>query len=450
MSAKKELPDKELFIKVYSENNIHQTAKHFGVGTNLIKRWSGVFGFEKRPVFKPDRDKLAEFYKNHNINETADHFGVSVGTITNWIKLLGLHKRKPHDRKQKPTGDQLREYLVLHTNKEAAAHFGLGIATIDRLIKRCGLTDMTKELVIEPTNKLPMPTQDEFEKVYFSKSVEEAAAHFGVGDHIVHRWREQFGIKCKTDRELPDIFTPKQLELLTGSLLGDGCLRKIETPDENSYYTEQHGPDQYGYLQYKFRELEPFSNSLKPKSNFKVICPARNGMPYKVDYNQIRTSFIYDTYSSPLFTALEKKWYKRGSDGEYQYMQRGKTLCRIKQLPDDLYLTPFIVAMWYYDDGTTKWRNDPQHYKGNTRRSRNITLCTESFSRDECERLVEMLKKMGITDCKVNGSGEIFVLSQSFVAFIEMVKPYLPHPCMRYKVEYEPSERIKANEKVVA
>lgn len=433
-----EPPEKELFIKTYSENNIHKTASIFGVSPNTIKRWCKDFGFVKLQAFNPDVDEFTAFYKEHNTHQTAERYGVSIATISNWVKLLGIQKRRPHDRKKKPTKEQLREYLVLHTNKEATVHFKLGLTTIDRLIKRYGLTDMDKELVIEPYNKLAVPNKDDFEKVYLSRPIEEAAAYFGVGPWIVGKWREQLGIKCKTERDLPNAFTPKQLELIIGSLLGDGCLRKVETPDENSYYTEQHGPDQYGYLHYKYKELQPFSSSLKPKSNYKVLQPAKNGMPYKVDYNQIRTSFIFDTYASPLFTALEKKWYKRDTSGEYEYIQRGKTWCRVKQLPDDLNLTPFIVAIWYYDDGSSNWRNDKDHHKGKCRRSRRICLCTQSFSKEECERLTDLLKGLGITHCNVTTNGEIVVTSKSFVDFTDMVKTYLPHPCLKYKVEYEP------------
>ncbi len=271
----------------------------------------------------PSKDEFITNYYALSKTKLANHYRVSLSLIYRWSTHYGLSKEK-----KKPTKKELQEYLNLHTNKDACSYFKLSISSIDRLIKKYELTDMQKALIVESWRKLPLPSKEDFDQHYKNKPLYKVANHYGVSENTVVRWRQQLDVELKgsrgqhTKEVLPELFTDRQYQIVIGSLLGDGCLRKTYGPFENSYFTEQHGPDQYGYLQYKFKELDQFSNSLKPKSNFKVIHPAKNGNPYKIDYNQNRTSFIYDTYSSPLFTALEKAWYKRKADGQYEYIQR--------------------------------------------------------------------------------------------------------------------------------
>lgn len=344
---------------------------------------------------------------------------------------------------QPPSKNELYQYLNLHTNKETARYFGVSIASIDRWIKKHDLTRIDKDLVLEHYNKIALPPLEEFKIKYCALPAHEVAKYYGVSEGTICNWRKELDIEKKGPRgqpvrDLPESLTSQQLQLVIGSLLGDGCLRKTTGPLENSYYTEQHGPDQYGYLQYKSKLLEPFSNDLKPKSNYRVIY--LGGKKYEIDRNQIRTSFVYNTFSSPIFTALERKWYRRDENGSYKYARKGSVLCRIKQIPDDIELTPFVVAIWYFDDGHSRWRNDKRYFEHTKRgrgRARNINLCTQGFTLNECEELVDMLKSMGITDCRTTKSGEVGIYSKSFVDFVDMVKPFLPHPCLKYKVEYE-------------
>ena len=72
------------------------------------------------------------------------------------------------------------------------------------------------------------------------------------------RWAKKLGI-VKFEA-LPERFTDRQLEIITGSLLGDGSLRKVyNTSKMNSLFTEKHCIKQRDYLNWKFDELMPFS-----------------------------------------------------------------------------------------------------------------------------------------------------------------------------------------------
>ena len=78
-----------------------------------------------------------------------------------------------------------------------------------------------------------------------------------------------------------------------------------------------------------------------------------------------------DTRNTVQLYDLWKKWYPNG----------------IKCLPDELFLTPTSVLVWFFDDGGVA--------------TRTIRLHTESFTKQEVHRLAKLLKEATQIEAKV-------------------------------------------------
>ncbi len=100
--------------------------------------------------------------------------------------------------------------------------------------------------------------------------------------------------------------------------------------------------------------------------------------------------------------------------------------CGVKVVPEDLVLTPTVCKYWYYSDGYSSWNGNNCVIVG---------LCTNSFSRAECERLKLSLAALGFDfkiAKKVNGhilQGRKKDTVNGFLQFIGL--PELE--CYRYK-----------------
>ena len=132
-----------------------------------------------------------------------------------------------------------------------------------------------------------------------------------------------------------------------------------------------------------------------------------------------------DTFCHPIFTNLEKEWYKRDTYGNYIFNDRGQ---RIKQIPRDFILNERRFSIWFFDDGC------------NDLKRRRIDLHTECFSEYECHKLCDMLKNFGLTNCEVyrryKGKSQfvIRIKSASYCNAIAILEKYSCDPCMSYKL----------------
>ncbi len=132
-------------------------------------------------------------------------------------------------------------------------------------------------------------------------------------------------------------------------------------------------------------------------------------------------SFCFDSVSTVQLGEMENCWYLRDKNGNH--ILRNKK--RIKCLPRELKLTPLTVAVWYFDDGCILVKR------------RRCEISTNNFTYDECERLVDLLKGLGISACSVGTSVRpdkrrqplVKVYPSSFIDFIDMVKPYYTFDC---------------------
>lgn len=158
-----------------------------------------------------------------------------------------------------------------------------------------------------------------------------------------------------------------QIDVLVGSLLGDGHLRKRK-PTHNSSLAIKRSSTDRDYLAYQY-------------DIYKNIC-TDNGIQTKASLDK-RTKVVYysdyfETRCFHAFNLYHDKWYNN----------------KIKIIPRDLVLNNQIVAIWLADDASFSYTNK------NTTRIK-TKIATNSFKKDECEFLCCLLNKLYATDFTV-------------------------------------------------
>lgn len=217
--------------------------------------------------------------------------------------------------------------------------------------------------------------------------------------------------------------TKKQEEIILGSLLGDASLTIRRSKHQNSALVEKHGPKQKDYAIWKFNNFLPLPHYYSEEDTSDIY---KNGIKKYVRIS----SHIVKTICHPIFTELDKKWYKHDENGNYLYKIINDKKFRIKTIPEDLVLTPLMIAIWFLDDGT------------NSQNDRYIRLATLCFTMQEVTRLSEGLKQLGI-DNKIHETKEkqfyISVSGKNYFVFMKMVNEVISElpECMRYKFQTE-------------
>lgn len=218
-------------------------------------------------------------------------------------------------------------------------------------------------------------------------------------------------------------FTDRQKEIINGCLLGDGSLTKLRSPSSNCSFYTVHSEKQLGLIEWLFDELSPVSSRIKKR--YSDVARLNNS-----NIEDIRLYYTYNTFVHPYLTQIEEKWYKRNDDGSYCLKKIGNQLHRIKIVPQDLILTPQSIACWYWDDGT------------NDSGQRSVTFYTDSFTKAECEYLVNQLEKFNIKSYlqKRSGKENVYLIksrAKSYIDFIDLVKAIGVPTCMKYKISLD-------------
>ena len=224
--------------------------------------------------------------------------------------------------------------------------------------------------------------------------------------------------------------TNQQLEIITGSLLGDASIwSNKNSKDINFKFAKSQscldifGIDKKDYMQWHVDSLYPYSNNNigYKESVYKILNHLhRNPINIKTSHIQSK-SYIFTTHCHPVFNELGKKWYKN-IDNEYVLRNNRK----IKIIPSDIKLTPLSLCIWHMDDGYADRTNG------------NIILCTNGFTWEECEFLSERLKIDLNIKSKVrakDGSQIIYIPRQSYFDFIDLIKPYVQWECFKHKID---------------
>lgn len=156
--------------------------------------------------------------------------------------------------------------------------------------------------------------------------------------------------------------TKEQHNVLTGLMLGDGHLR-IAKSNINAALMVGRSYKDFPYMEY---ELSLFYNFCSPLT--------QNRGPRVIDkfdkiISSIRKECAFNTVASPSFTPYHKLWYPNGKK---------------KIVPNDLILSPQIIAHWICDDGHVTYNKLPYRLK--------LELSTHGFSEEEVNFLSKLLE----------------------------------------------------------
>jgi len=249
--------------------------------------------------------------------------------------------------------------------------------------------------------------QDEKEAIIMYErgmTIENIAHELDLSSASIRRAFKRNNIKTRKRSESYKIrrakipFSPLQEQLIYGSLLGDACLyednyksRTTMAPCMGYRLSFGHSAKQIDYLLFKHKIM---GRSLK-------IHTRSSGFSSTIKY------FTY-------------------TDGPRLAIVASKCLCDGKKKITTSWLDMVGapgIAFWYQDDGC---------YVSNE----NVFLCTESFSRAECDDLISKLSSLGIKAglSKRRSSHNIRLYKSSISPFFNMIKEWII-PSMAYKIK---------------
>lgn len=196
------------------------------------------------------------------------------------------------------------------------------------------------------------------------------------------------------------------LHAITGNLLGDGSLRrkvKNGQPVGNALFEMNKG---HVAKEQAFDTFNKYYKSLSGKG-FRVNTYFSNSLGITV------TQYHIFTQSLPVFTSLHSIWYLWNPD-----LRKF-----VKTVPKDISLmfSPLSLAHWIMDDG---------YYTDKT-----IVLCTDNFTKQECESLQALLLEYSIQSGLIiqKGKYRIRLYRSSVPIVIELVKSHM-HKDFLYKL----------------
>lgn len=189
----------------------------------------------------------------------------------------------------------------------------------------------------------------------------------------------------------------RQKEILIGTILGDGHLEKLYTP-ELSRLKIEHSYRQKEYVDWFYEEFKDWIRT-KPKQKIKKV------------FGKIHKNYGFCTYGHRLLGNFQKNFYTE----------------KKKVIPDDLLenITPLSLAVLYMDDGSIK----SNKHKG-------VFLNTQSFNEKDVKILQSILEiKFGIaSSTRKDETGEqIYLGGESGAKFIKIIEPFVISS-MRYKI----------------
>lgn len=324
-----------------------------------------------------------------------------------------------------------QEFLKLYDNntyKELAIIFNVSKSTIETLVRNLKLK---RRRFMDKINK------QKFINFYNNHTCLETANEFKTTKQMVSKIAIKLNITRKSfkykDMSKDFEFTTKQKDIINGLMLGDGCIDKQENINKNCRLSCCHSLKQKEYLTKISVCFDSIGYKISEGKRRKIISENNTGLIHSNTEKELNINF--KTIVHPLFTELEKKWYKRDDNGEYILKPHGNNgrMQRIKIIPPDLELTPLTLAIWFFDDGC------------NSPKNKCIDLYTLSFSYEECVFLTNCLKDLGLNHCTINKiknrNNEFYfsirILSKSYLDFIQMVKPYNIYKCLEYKTNIE-------------
>jgi recombination protein RecA len=242
-----------------------------------------------------------------------------------------------------------------------------------------------------------------------AKSGKNGSARFAATEnHLIRTpggWREA-GELIPGDRVMlaeEHLLSEQQIQLILGSLMGDGSLSPNRRGRSGTRFRMGHGSRQAEYLDWKASLLGNVQHSRTVNAKGAVFAD---------------------------FTPLPELAELRDA----VYFGDGKKHLTWEYLKS---LTPLALAIWYMDDGgfTVRSKGKQERTVGGTGR---IEICVEALSPGSRDRLVQYLQDSRKLDVKLTSRGarQVSVLQFTTAAsekFQKLVAPYV-HPSMDYKL----------------
>lgn len=167
---------------------------------------------------------------------------------------------------------------------------------------------------------------------------------------------------------MPDKLTPLQEEILTGTLLGDAHMRKINGGKitSNAFLSIKRKPADREYLQWQASFFDDFTGKEIHDSTYKSSKKDKiTGEKIHYQYTAVK----FSTRVSQAFNEIYEKWYINGK----------------KIVPRDLKLTPLILCEWFCDDGSSQISKSENSIR--------MYLYTQGFRRNDVLFLCYLLEE---------------------------------------------------------
>lgn len=403
---------KEILIELYKGKTAKEIADIFGITYDSLVYRLEKFKIKKPNVVKVKKEDLIKLYieENKSRKEVINVLGISYCSLVYHFKKYKIKKRIRISIKKE---DLIKLYVEENKSaKEIGEIFGVSEFSLRHYLHEFKIK---KPVKAKKENLVSLYINEK-------KSSKEMAGILGITASSVKYYLKKFEITKLKDLTLLPPLISLQMELIIGSLLGDGSLcgyRKY--PNVNWKFIKSQSKNPIGkpgrreYLDWHFKLLEGYSSSIglnKNKLKFSF---------YKGNEKEVE-SWVYRTHSHPIFTELAKKWYLRDEKGNF-VLKNNKI---IKIVPNDIKLTPLILAVWMCDDGV------------NSPKERKALLLTNCFTVKEVEFLVEILRKDLNIESKIqlrNNQPQIYIPAKSYYDFIQIIKPYVIWDCFAYKTD---------------
>lgn len=196
------------------------------------------------------------------------------------------------------------------------------------------------------------------EVIELSKKAEQIAQENGWTPRVVRKWMGILGINTRTYQEMKKI-SDKQKELITYSLLGDGCIAG------NNVFIASHSQKQKDYLFWKYELLKDLCN--------------QEPTYYEEKTSEIRGKKIT---TAPAYRFNTKKI------NELEEI-KNKSVFEIIQN-----LTDFGLSIWFLDDG----------YRGSS-----WELCVASYTDEEKQLILKKFTEKGLTSAHLRSSDSRYI-----------------------------------------
>jgi len=349
----------------------------------------------KIEVKESNRETLELLYSRYKIRakEIGSIFGVSESAILLKLKKFEIPKLSRCDKRSDVvvvnTGKVKRSQELTPKLLRDLCSKGMSDKDIGNLYGMTGegvAYKRNKEgIAVSDKNKMEFLVRKAFEGTpkgvleedYLSLTTEEMSDKYKVSKTVWLPHIRSLGIKSKEVSRIesyPDA-TDEQLQILIGSMLGDGGIK-------NGRYREYHSSKQKEYLKFKRDKLRPFSIGIHPDG----------------------PGWSFRTATLPLFKSLESLFYKEGVRGKY--------------IPVDYIKSNWhesILAYWFLDDGTYDDINNELFI---------FNLCPD---RDQLESLLEFINEREGLGLKSAIRGDVYSITCSvkyFDTFFPMIKKY--------------------------